>query len=178
MAFLRAVDPQLVEHLNKNKARARTAAGARACACARAVGLCVSFCLFAHTRPRVCMKHLALNQPTTHTQHTRSTHTTHATQVDAQFFAFRWITLLLTQEFAFPEALRIWDTLLSDPRGRADCLLRVCSALVLRARAPLLAGDFAANVKLLQRYPPCDVAEVLRDAEALPDIDAILGPRG
>lgn len=72
--------------------------------------------------------------------------------MNPQFFAFRWITLLLTQEFPFPDAVRIWDTLLSDPRGRMDCLLRVCLALMMHVREQLLAGDFAANVKLLQRY--------------------------
>lgn len=38
-------------------------------------------------------------------------------QVDPQFYAFRWITLLLTQEFSFHTVLRIWDALLSHPFG-------------------------------------------------------------
>lgn len=38
-------------------------------------------------------------------------------QVNPQFYAFRWITLLLTQEFNFADSLHIWDTLLSDPEG-------------------------------------------------------------
>jgi hypothetical protein len=61
-------------------------------------------------------------------------------QVDPQFFAFRWITLLLTQEFSFPDAVRIWDALLADPGGRLDCLLRVCLALLINVRQQLLAG--------------------------------------
>jgi hypothetical protein len=97
-----------------------------------------------------------------------------ANRVDPQFFAFRWITLLLTQELPFPDVVRLWDALLADPRGRTDCLLRVCAALLMRARSELLAGDFAANVKLLQRYPSVDVASVLADAEAIPDVDAML----
>lgn len=60
--------------------------------------------------------------------------------MNPQFFAFRWITLLLTQEFPFPDAVRIWDTLLSDPTGRMDCLLRVCLALLMHVRTQLLAG--------------------------------------
>ncbi|GFY93070.1 Ypt/Rab-GAP domain of gyp1p superfamily protein [Actinidia rufa] len=39
------------------------------------------------------------------------------TKVNPQFYAFRWITLLLTQEFNFSDSLLIWDTLLSDPEG-------------------------------------------------------------
>lgn len=37
--------------------------------------------------------------------------------MNPQFYAFRWITLLLTQEFNFADSLLIWDTLLSDPEG-------------------------------------------------------------
>jgi hypothetical protein len=60
------------------------------------------------------------------------------TQVNPQFYAFRWITLLLTQEFSFPDAARLWDTLFADPAGRSDCLLRVCVAMLLNVRAQLL----------------------------------------
>lgn len=38
-------------------------------------------------------------------------------QVKPQFYAFRWITLLLSQEFNFQSILRIWDSLLSNPFG-------------------------------------------------------------
>lgn len=43
-------------------------------------------------------------------------------QVNPQFYAFRWITLLLTQEFSFEDSLRIWDTLLSDSEGPQACV--------------------------------------------------------
>lgn len=61
-----------------------------------------------------------------------------ALQVNPQFYAFRWITLLLTQEFSFPDSLRLWDTLLSDPAGRTDCLLRLCVAMLLNVREELM----------------------------------------
>ncbi|KAJ6381136.1 hypothetical protein OIU77_029931 [Salix suchowensis] len=44
-------------------------------------------------------------------------HLEFTTQVKPQFYAFRWITLLLSQEFNFPSILRIWDSLLSNPFG-------------------------------------------------------------
>ena len=59
-------------------------------------------------------------------------------QVNPQFYAFRWITLLLTQEFSFPDAVRLWDALFADPAGRGDCLLRVCVAMLLNVRPQLL----------------------------------------
>ncbi|XP_058103265.1 uncharacterized protein LOC131246844 isoform X3 [Magnolia sinica] len=73
--------------------------------------------------------------------------------VNPQFYAFRWITLLLTQEFNFADSLHIWDTLLSDPEGPQETLLRVCCAMLILIRRRLLAGDFTSNLKLLQNYP-------------------------
>ncbi|KAH1201922.1 TBC1 domain family member 13 [Glycine max] len=73
------------------------------------------------------------------------------TKVKPQFYAFRWITLLLTQEFKFEYILRIWDTLLSNPFG--DMLLRICCAMLLCVKSKLLSGDFVTNLKLLQHYP-------------------------
>ena len=58
--------------------------------------------------------------------------------MNPQFYAFRWITLLLTQEFCFPDVTRLWDTMLSDPAGRTDCLLRLCAAMLLNLRTELL----------------------------------------
>lgn len=46
-------------------------------------------------------------------------------QVNPQFYAFRWITLLLTQEFNFADSLHIWDTLLSDPEGPQVGLINI-----------------------------------------------------
>lgn len=37
--------------------------------------------------------------------------------MNPQFYAFRWITLLLTQEFELSSIMRIWDCLLSHPSG-------------------------------------------------------------
>lgn len=88
-------------------------------------------------------------------------------KINPQFYAFRWITLALTQEFAFPDALRLWDSLLSDPAGRTDCLLRLCAGMLLHVRAELMRGDFATCMKMLQRFPPVDVQVILERAEAI-----------
>ncbi|XP_061657742.1 TBC1 domain family member 13 isoform X3 [Syngnathoides biaculeatus] len=34
--------------------------------------------------------------------------------IKPQYFTFRWLTLLLSQEFLLPDVIRIWDTLFSD----------------------------------------------------------------
>lgn len=58
--------------------------------------------------------------------------------MDPQFYAFRWVTLLLSQEFSFPDVLRIWDTVLSDPHGRMDCMMRICTAMILNVKPRLM----------------------------------------
>ncbi|OIW19195.1 hypothetical protein TanjilG_04938 [Lupinus angustifolius] len=82
-------------------------------------------------------------------------------KVNPQFYAFRWITLLLTQEFNFADSLHIWDTLLSDPDGPQETLLRVCCAMLILIRRRLLAGDFTSNLKLLQKYPSTNISHLL-----------------
>ena len=39
-------------------------------------------------------------------------------KISAQFYAFRWITLVFTQEFDFDDTLTLWDYLLADDRVR------------------------------------------------------------
>ena len=73
-------------------------------------------------------------------------------RVSPTFYGFRWITLLMTQEFDLPDVLRLWDSLLSDTR-RFDFLIYFCATMVLAIRDDLLqANDFAFAVKALQRY--------------------------
>ncbi|KAL3726685.1 hypothetical protein ACJRO7_031572 [Eucalyptus globulus] len=89
------------------------------------------------------------------------------TKVNPQFYAFRWITLLLTQEFNFADSLQIWDTLLSDPDGPQETLLRICCAMLILVRRRLLAGDFTSNLRLLQNYPPTNISHLLYVANKL-----------
>ncbi|KAG1661850.1 hypothetical protein FOA52_011617 [Chlamydomonas sp. UWO 241] len=95
-------------------------------------------------------------------------------KVDPHFFAFRWITLLLSQEFDLPDTLRLWDAILADPHGRADALLRVCCAMVVHVRGTLLQGDFSIIVKTLQRYPLVDVDVLLALAASYPPCSEVL----
>ncbi|XP_073111090.1 uncharacterized protein [Elaeis guineensis] len=87
--------------------------------------------------------------------------------VNPQFYAFRWITLLLTQEFEFHCIMRIWDCLLSNPLGVQEMLLRVCCAMLVCVRRELLKGDFTSNLKLLQHYPETDLDYLLEIAHHL-----------
>jgi len=76
-------------------------------------------------------------------------------RVSPTFYGFRWITLLMTQEWELPDVLRLWDSLLADPRRSVggEFLLYFATATVLSIREELLENDdFAYSVKSLQRF--------------------------
>ncbi|XP_065068861.1 TBC1 domain family member 13-like [Rhopilema esculentum] len=88
--------------------------------------------------------------------------------IKPQFFAFRWITLLLSQEFSLPDVIRLWDSLFSD-LDRIDFILHVCCAMLILMRQRLLDSDFAWTMKLLQNFPSdeYDMATIIRKADEL-----------
>jgi len=87
--------------------------------------------------------------------------------LNPQFYSFRWITLLLSQEFDLPEVLRLWDCLLADP-SRFEFFRFCCVAMLQCVRDRLMANDFATNLKLLQSYPPeIELTTILRVANDL-----------
>ena len=51
-------------------------------------------------------------------------------KVNPQFYALRWVMLLMCQDFDMPNCIRLWDTLFSDP-NRYDFLNYVMAAIVL-----------------------------------------------
>lgn len=84
-------------------------------------------------------------------------------QMRPQFYSFRWLTLLLSQEFALPDVIRVWDSLFAD-ESRFDFLIYVCCAMHMVIRDQILAGDFATTMKLLQNYPDIDIHTILSRA--------------
>ncbi|XP_059609339.1 TBC1 domain family member 13 [Phlebotomus argentipes] len=83
-----------------------------------------------------------------------------------QYYGFRWLTLLLSQEFPLPDVVRIWDSVLSD-ENRFEFLVHICCAMIILLREQILEQDFASNVKLLQNFPPMDINIVLLKATTL-----------
>ncbi|KAI7854604.1 rab-GTPase-TBC domain-containing protein [Circinella umbellata] len=96
--------------------------------------------------------------------------------IKEQYYAFRWITVLCSQEWDLPNVIRLWDSILAD-RGnqqdggltetRFEFLLDFAVAMVLCIRQEILKGDFAENVRLLQNYPIDDIQIVLATANSL-----------
>lgn len=80
-------------------------------------------------------------------------------QVNPQFYAFRWITLLLTQEFDFADSLRIWDTLVSDPDGPQVQIYSFLPCIVLGLRL--------SEKYLIISYLDCILRVILSDLDDL-----------
>ncbi|TPX32527.1 hypothetical protein SmJEL517_g04366 [Synchytrium microbalum] len=101
--------------------------------------------------------------------------------IHAAFFGFRWLAVLLTQEFELPDVIRLWDSLFADialdiraqqphnglKRKKFEFLITFCCSMLICIRDQLLQSEFPQTVKLLQSYPIRDVEVVLRQAYAL-----------
>ncbi|CAE7746858.1 TBC1D13, partial [Symbiodinium microadriaticum] len=75
-------------------------------------------------------------------------------------------TTLLAREFELPDTLRLWDTLLADPK-RFGQLFYSCVAMVYCLRKKLLACDFSRTLMTLQEY-----GEQMVDVERIIDTAA------
>lgn len=96
--------------------------------------------------------------------------------IKPQFFSFRWLTLLLSQEFLYPEIQRLWDSFFAD-ESRFDFMLYFCCAMLVAQRTRLINGDFIDNMKVLQRYPPeTDIYTLLQLACQIRDNKLVLTP--
>ncbi|ORX93333.1 RabGAP/TBC [Basidiobolus meristosporus CBS 931.73] len=85
------------------------------------------------------------------------------------YYAFRWLTVMCTQEFSLPEVIRLWDSILADQdRGNGFGFLDTfCCAMVICIRTEILSTSFVNTVKLLQNYPISDIHVVLQKAYEL-----------
>ena len=80
--------------------------------------------------------------------------------IKPQFYAFRWILLLLSQEFSLPDLITLWDAVFSS-KDRLDFVQYLCLVMLDFVREELLNGDFSSNVRLLQNFPDMDVAQLI-----------------
>lgn len=75
-------------------------------------------------------------------------------QIRPEFYAFRWITLLMTQEFLTPDVLRIWDFFFSYGPKLNDVIFYFTVAMLINIREQLLGMEGMSQVLVaLQHYP-------------------------
>ncbi len=86
--------------------------------------------------------------------------------VDPRFYSFRWLTLLVSQEFELPDVLRLWDSFFAD-EDRFSFHLTFCCAMLVNVRDTVLAGEFSDILHVLQEYPETDLRRLLAIAHDL-----------
>jgi hypothetical protein len=95
-------------------------------------------------------------------------------RLEPLFFAFRWVSVMFTQEFNLPDIIRIWDSVFSQVYGEPclshmqsflsklmdsdsssvlDFLVQFSCAMLLCVKQEIISNDFGENMHLLQNYP-------------------------
>ena len=72
-------------------------------------------------------------------------------QVHPQFYAFRWLSLLFTQEFNLADIERLWDTLFSD-RDRFQYAIFIAVAMLTLEGNKIMEDNFNQTMQTLQHY--------------------------
>jgi hypothetical protein len=91
--------------------------------------------------------------------------------LDPIYFAFKWMSVMFSREFAFPDVLRLWDSVFSEIHGKPcldhsnllsklfdynsrsavmDFLIQFACGKLICSRRRLLQGDFTENLEYLQ----------------------------
>ena len=89
--------------------------------------------------------------------------------VKPDFFALRWMMLVFAQEFDMATIQVLWDAIFADNKvasiHRAPSLVHfIALAMVDQCKEAILAGDFIDIMRVLQRFPPFDPKDILREA--------------
>eukprot|EP00927_Polykrikos_kofoidii_P014346 TRINITY_DN16283_c0_g2_i2.p1 TRINITY_DN16283_c0_g2~~TRINITY_DN16283_c0_g2_i2.p1 ORF type:complete len:830 (+),score=162.23 TRINITY_DN16283_c0_g2_i2:84-2492(+) len=92
----------------------------------------------------------------------------HQSELPPFVWAFRWCTLLFSQDASLPDVLRLWDSFIADPR-RFEFVVHVAVSAVLGKRDELLRTDKQfALAEVLQGAPRGqDVLPLVRRAWAI-----------
>lgn len=87
-------------------------------------------------------------------------------EVDLNYFAFRWITLLFTQEFDLPDIMVIWDFVFSVEK-KLECLVCLSAAVMIVKKTSLLNSGFAEIMQEVQNVRNENVEQILKLAKNL-----------
>jgi hypothetical protein len=75
---------------------------------------------------------------------------------EIEYFAFRWYTLLFTQEFNMPDILRIWDSIIIYD-NKFQFLAFLCLSIIVMNRDRLINKDFSNIMFVLQNLELLDI---------------------
>ena len=86
-----------------------------------------------------------------------------AEKIEIQYFAFRWYTLFLTQEFELPDVFRLWDSILST-EDVFDLMNFLCLAIIEIKREDIIKKDFSGMMLSLQNLEKISVDNLIDTA--------------
>ena len=89
-------------------------------------------------------------------------------KIELQFFAFRWYTLLLTQEFELPDILRLWDSIFSV-EDVFEFMSFLCISILKIKRADIISKDFSGIMLSLQNLESVSIDEFINMAKKIRD---------
>ena len=93
--------------------------------------------------------------------------------ISMEFFAIRWVMLLLSQEYPIDQILRLWDSLFAD-KQRFTFFNYLCTAIIVLKKRELKGKEFPDILKILQDSSGYDNSlEVLKKASQLIALDLL-----
>lgn len=75
-----------------------------------------------------------------------------------QYYSFRWLALLLAQEFSLYDTMKLWDYVFSfDGFKRFFFVYCVCLAILKIRKKEIMENDFITSLPLIQKLRDVDV---------------------
>lgn len=90
-------------------------------------------------------------------------------KIETQYYALKWILLLLTQEFDMADTIILYDHFIIN--NNENFILYICLVICSKLKNSLLCGNFTVNLKLLQNIPPFDPYDIINEAKYLMNSD-------
>lgn len=86
--------------------------------------------------------------------------------INVHLFAFQWLLLFLSQEFAIDDVLKLWDCLFCQ-KNRKEYLDFMCLAILHILREELLKEEYGQIILMLQNIKELDVRIIQEKARSL-----------
>jgi hypothetical protein len=87
-----------------------------------------------------------------------------------QYYSFRWLALLLAQEFGLYETMKLWDVMLSyDGYKRYFFLYCCCIAILKYRKETIIKQDFISILPAIQKLRDVNVLKIIEIAVKLYD---------
>jgi len=91
-------------------------------------------------------------------------------KIEPQYYSFRWLALLLAQEFGLYETMKLWDVLLAYDGHRRHFFLNCCCIAILKSRRLVIQqNDFISILPAIQKLRDVNVNFIIDTAQRLYD---------